>query len=201
MEIKNIKLADLKPYENNPRNNDKSVDMVMRSIREFGFKVPIVVDQNNVIVAGHTRYKAVIKLGWDEVPCIVADDLSENQIKAFRIADNRVAEFSKWDVDKLFEEVDGLDEFIGFDDRDLEKLLKSNEEEIEGEVEFTEELNEENNYLVLFFDNSVDWLQVETFFDLKTVKALDSKKGFEKKGVGRVINGTKFMNKVLGNDH
>lgn len=200
MNIVMKKVDQLIPYVNNPRKNDNAVDKVAKSIKEFGFKVPIVIDSKNEIVAGHTRYKASMKLGLEEVPCIVADDLTENQIKAFRIADNRVAEFSKWDIDLLEIEVEGLDEFIGFDDRDLAKMFEKNDGEIEGEVEFTEELNEENNYLVLFFDNSVDWLQVQTFFDIKTVKALDSKKGFEKKGVGRVINGSKFMNKVLNHE-
>ena len=82
------KLEDLVPYENNPRNNDEAVDYVAQSIKEFGFKVPVVIDTNNVIVAGHTRYKASKKLGINEIPCLVADDLTPEQIKAFRLADN-----------------------------------------------------------------------------------------------------------------
>ena len=88
MEIKNLKIQDLKPYEKNPRKNDEAVNFVAESIKQFGFKVPIIIDKNNVIVAGHTRFKAAKKLGISEVPCIVADDLTEEQIKAFRLADN-----------------------------------------------------------------------------------------------------------------
>ena len=101
MKIVSVKLHDLKPYENNPRLNDNAVDSVMNSIKEFGFKVPIVITKDNVIVAGHTRYKASKKLNLDEVPCIVADDLSEQQIKAFRLADNKVSELAEWDFSKL----------------------------------------------------------------------------------------------------
>lgn len=102
-----ININDLIPYENNPRINDNAVDAVANSIKEFGFKVPIVVDKNNVIVAGHTRLKAAQKLGLEEVPVIVADDLTEEQIKAFRLADNKVSELADWDFSKLEEELNG----------------------------------------------------------------------------------------------
>lgn len=108
MEIKMLKLAELIPYEKNPRKNDEAVKYVQASIKEFGFKVPIVVDKDNVIVAGHTRYKAAKKLKMDEVPCIIADDLSEEQIKAFRLADNKVSEQAVWDFDLLSGELDGI---------------------------------------------------------------------------------------------
>ena len=86
MEIINKNISDLKPYENNPRNNDEAVDVVAASIKEFGFKVPIIIDNDNVIVCGHTRYKAAKKLKLENVPCIIADDLTDAQIKAFRLA-------------------------------------------------------------------------------------------------------------------
>ena len=108
MEIVNKKLTTLIPYENNPRINDEAVEYVKNSIKEFGFKVPIVIDKNNVIIAGHTRYKASEELGLIEVPCIVADDLTEEQVKAFRLADNKVAEKSMWDYTKLDEELDSI---------------------------------------------------------------------------------------------
>lgn len=108
MQIEYIRVSDLIPYENNPRHNDASVDKVAESIREFGFKVPIVVDKDNVIVCGHTRWKAAKKLGMDEVPCVRADDLSEEQIKAFRLADNKVGESSTWDEDMLKLEIGDL---------------------------------------------------------------------------------------------
>lgn len=86
MNIKEIAIASLREYENNPRNNDSAVDAVAESIREFGFKVPIVIDGNNMIVCGHTRVKAAQKLGMETVPCIIANDLTPEQIKAFRLA-------------------------------------------------------------------------------------------------------------------
>ena len=109
MEIVNVAIEDLKPYKNNPRNNDKAVDFVANSIKEFGFKVPIVIDKNNEIVAGHTRYRASKKLKLKTVPCIIADDLTDEQIKAFRLADNKVAEQSNWDLDKLDLEIYDID--------------------------------------------------------------------------------------------
>lgn len=112
MDIIQKKIADIIPYERNPRQNDEAVKYVMESIKEFGFKVPIVIDKDNVIVAGHTRLKAAKKLKLDEVPCIVADDLTDEQIKAFRLADNKVAEKAEWDFDLLECE---LDELIDFD--------------------------------------------------------------------------------------
>ena len=109
MEIIDIEIARLKEYENNPRKNDKAIAKVAASIREFGFKVPIVIDSNNVIVCGHTRLKAAQSLGLAVVPCIVADDLTDEQIKAFRLADNKTSEFADWDIEKLDEELAALE--------------------------------------------------------------------------------------------
>src|SRR5690554_2586991 len=120
MKIININIKDLKEYENNPRLNDEAVEFVKNSIKEFGFKVPIIVDKNNVIVAGHTRLKASKLLNLKEVPCIVADDLTPEQIKAFRLADNKTHEMADWDFDLLLGELEELDddfdmELFGFD--------------------------------------------------------------------------------------
>ena len=195
MNIIEKNLKDIKPYEKNPRKNDNAVEYVANSIKEFGFKVPIVIDKDGVIVAGHTRYKASKKLGLDKVPCIVADDLTDEQIKAYRLADNKVGESAKWDEGLLGAELSEIlninMELFDFD------LTIDEEEDEEPEVEFTRELGEENNYIVLMFDNTVDWLQAQTLFDLKPVKALDSKKGFERIGLGRVIDGTMFINKMM----
>ena len=108
MNIIELKVDELIPYENNPRKNDEAVDKVALSISAFGFKVPVVIDANNVIVTGHTRVKAAKKLDLQTVPCIKADDLTDEQIKAFRLADNKVAEFSQWDEEKLLQELDAL---------------------------------------------------------------------------------------------
>ena len=105
MDIIYKKYGDLVPYENNPRKNDGAVDAVAASIKEFGWKVPVIIDKDNVVVAGHTRLKAAKQLGIEDIPCIVADDLTDDQIKAFRLADNKVSEFSTWDYDKLREEI------------------------------------------------------------------------------------------------
>jgi len=94
MEIITKNIDDLIPYKNNPRNNKDSIDLVANSIKEFGFKVPIIIDKNNIIVTGHTRLLAAKKLGLKTVPCISADDLTDVQIKAFRLADNKVSEKS-----------------------------------------------------------------------------------------------------------
>jgi len=104
-------ISDLKEYENNPRDNEAAIEAVANSIKEFGFKVPIIVDKNNIIIAGHTRYKAAKHLGLTEVPCIIADDLTDEQIKAFRLADNKVGEIASWNLDKLALELEGLKDF------------------------------------------------------------------------------------------
>ncbi len=105
--MKHISL--LQEYENNPRDNDSAVDAVAASINEFGFKVPIVITSDNIIIVGHTRLKASIKLGLSEVPCIIANDLTDEQIKAFRLADNKTAELATWDLSKLEEELFDID--------------------------------------------------------------------------------------------
>ena len=101
IQIEYLNLKDIKPYENNPRNNDNAVEEVAKSIKEFGFKVPIVIDRNNIIVTGHTRYKASQLLKLKKVPCIRATDLTKDQVKAFRLADNKVSELATWDMGKL----------------------------------------------------------------------------------------------------
>lgn len=134
----------LKPYENNPRNNDNAVEFVANSIEMFGFKVPIVVDKDNVIVAGHTRYKACKRLGIENIPCIVADDLTEEQIKAFRLADNKVSESSQWDFNLLDIELNSIHDidlenfgFITNDDFNLDDLFVDKEIQKESEKKLT----------------------------------------------------------------
>ena len=120
MNIVEMSINDIKAYPNNPRKNDMAVDAVAESIRQFGFKVPLVIDKNNEIVTGHTRYKACQKLGIEKIPCIVADDLNEEQIKAFRLVDNKTSEISDWDYALLDLELDGIDDIdmsaFGFED-------------------------------------------------------------------------------------
>lgn len=118
MNIVEKRLNELQPYENNPRKNDNAVPYVAKSIEMYGFKNPIIIDKDGVIVAGHTRYLASIELGLDKVPCIVADDLTEEQIKEFRLVDNKTSEFAGWDFTMLESELQELDfdaEAFGFD--------------------------------------------------------------------------------------
>ena len=111
MQIHEICIHDLKAYENNPRKiSEESINAVAASIKEFGFKVPVIIDKDNVIIAGHTRILAAEKLGIEKVPCIIADDLTPKQIKAFRLADNKVSELSGWDFEKLEIELEELKE-------------------------------------------------------------------------------------------
>lgn len=122
MQIEMMKVTDLTPYANNPRKNDKAVKVVAESIQKFGFKVPITIDKDGVIVTGHTRLRAAIKLGMEEVPVIRLDDLNEDQIKAFRIVDNKSSEFAEWDVEALMKELSDIEMDLSM--FDLEKQKK-----------------------------------------------------------------------------
>lgn len=116
MVIEDVPISAVKPYEKNPRKNDKAVDGVAESIKQFGFQQPIVIDKNGVIVAGHTRYKAALKLGFDTIPCVRADDLTQKQIKAYRILDNKLNELASWDFEMLGEELETFEfDFEPFD--------------------------------------------------------------------------------------
>lgn len=137
MQIIEKPIAEIQPYEDNPRHNDGAVDAVAASIKEFGFKVPVILDDNGVVVAGHTRIKAAQQLGLVAVPCIVASDLSPEQIKAFRLADNKVAEIATWDNSKLADELTALAEtdidmeLFGFDLAKLKITPAAEEDDFE----------------------------------------------------------------------
>lgn len=141
MEIVKKKISEIKEYENNPRINDNAVGFVANSIAEFGFKVPIVLDKDNVIVCGHTRYKAAKQLKLKTVPCVIANDLSEEQIKAFRLVDNKTQELAEWDWNIIFEELDlikdidmnkmGFEEFLDDDKGELKERKIGMGEEID----------------------------------------------------------------------
>lgn len=145
LEIKYIPINDIKPYKNNPRLNEDAIPYVMNSIKEFGFKNPIILDKNNVIVAGHTRLESAKRLDMKEVPVIYADDLTEEQIKAFRLADNKVAEKSMWDYTKLDEELDSiLDidmsmfDFENIEETNLDDFFEDNDNKKEKESKLIE---------------------------------------------------------------
>lgn len=149
MQIEMIRVEDLIPYENNPRRNDEAVEKVAASIREFGFKVPIIIDKDNVIVAGHTRLKAAELLGLDKVPVIRADDLSEEQVRAFRLADNKTGELASWDFELLDLELEDLD---GFD-----------------MSEFGFETDDHDDYVDDFFDRGVEAKEKTVVLGVKVV--------------------------------
>ena len=130
MQIEYLKIDEVIPYANNPRQNDgEAVDRVAASITEYGFKIPIIIDKNNVVVAGHTRLKAAKKLGIDKLPVIKADDLTPAQIKGFRLAENRVSEYATWDNELLSIELEALQELdfdldmTGFENWEIDNLL------------------------------------------------------------------------------
>lgn len=197
LEIVYRKPDELKPYENNPRYNEEAVEVVMESIKEFGFKVPILIDEDDVIVAGHTRLKASKRLAMKEVPTIQIADLTEDQIKAFRLADNKVAEYAEWDLPRLELEIlnIGMDlSPFGFELEDqLEEDTKTKENR-----KYLEQMEikafEHHDYIVFVFDNQMDWLNIVNEFGLKRVDAGYGKN--VKIGLGRVINGKELVERL-----
>ncbi len=169
MDIINKDITDLIPYANNPRHNEDAIPYVMNSIKQFGFKVPIVIDRNNVIVTGHTRLEASKRLGLQNVPCIVADDLTEEQIQAFRIADNKVSEFATWDDEKLEIELDEINldmsEF-GIDLGEIEPLQTYTPEEEDTGYYGDERERTNNAYNLDLVD--YDWL-TNNFWQMPTI--------------------------------
>lgn len=137
-----LEVASLTPYANNPRRNDETIPYLKNSIQRFGFKVPLVIDKDGVIVTGHTRLKAALELGMERVPCVRADDLTPEQIRAFRLVDNKVQELSAWDFAMLEREMDALGEQfdmgefgfkIGDDVPPLDDFFESKGDEGEGD--------------------------------------------------------------------
>lgn len=141
MKVQNVSIDSIKPYENNPRDNDGGVDAVANSIKEFGWQQPIVVDKDNVIIVGHTRYKAARKLGMKEVPVVVANNLTPEQVKAYRLADNKTGELTDWDMSLLDDE---LGDIADIDMSDFGFNLDLDDDEVEvQEDDFDEEVPEE----------------------------------------------------------
>jgi len=207
MEIQQINITEIKEYEKNAKKHDEQqIKNVMQSIKEFGMVQPIVIDENNTIIIGHCRYRALQRLKWEEVPVVKIENLSDQEVNKLRLLDNKLNE-SDWDLDLLLEQVGEID-WSDFDiNWNLEDDFEEDDyEEIEPEIEFTKVLNEESNYIVLKFTNSVDWLQACSVFDIKQVQALSTRKdgtvpkNSEKIGVGRVLNGVDVIRKILGDE-
>lgn len=168
MEIKMIPVSEIVPYDRNPRDNDGGVDAVAESIEQYGFKVPVILDRNNVIIAGHTRFKAAQKLGMDKLPCVIANDLNDDQARAFRIADNKTNDLSLWDNKLLLQELEalqGTDWFTGFD-MDLKDFglldekdntpVTDNEDGLTYEVVFRSENKDKIEKIKMLWDNLDD---------------------------------------------
>lgn len=195
MEIVNKKTNELKPYDNNPRKNADAVPVVAESIKKFGFRQPIVIDSGGVIVCGHTRYKAAQMLGLQEVPCVIADDLTDEQLRAYRLADNKVAELAAWDSAKLQEELDKITEF---DMSDFGFSLQIENIDIfeEGEQKIVGDMGEANNYVVMEFKTAEEWEMAKEMLELEEVSSYYKNTKCKKRGIGRVIEGKKILEKL-----
>ena len=221
MNIIEKNLKDIKPYEKNPRKNDNAVKYVANSIKKFGFKSPIVIDKNNVIVAGHTRYKASKKLGLDKVPCIIADDLTDEQIKAYRLVDNKVSELAEWDIDLLGEELDGIFDIdmsdFGFDLSEEEEETEIIEDEVPQEVEpvakqgdiwqlgrhrlMCGDSTSVDNMNKLFGGNTIDLVLSDPPYGIDVVQnnSICGDKAFGKVGGRHIVKSNTYM-KIKGDD-
>lgn len=191
-------IKELKPYKKNAKKHNKEqVEQIANSIKEFGFTQPVIIDKNNEVVAGHGRILGAKKAGLKQVPTVCLEDLTEEQIKAYRLVDNKLNE-SEWDNDLLKQSLEEIEEMnmevFGFT---IDKL-EDESVDVEPDVPFTEILNEENNYIVLKFNNKIDWINALGVFGLKQVKVYPTKKGGKKDslkrmGVGRVLDGVKAL--------
>lgn len=204
-----VDVKDLVAHPKNPnRHPDAQVDAFGIILQEHGWRLPICVSNlSGFIVRGHLRYYTALKLGETQVPVDFQDYEDEVRELSDLMADNRIPEMAERDeevLQELLTQIRGMPdvdiEITGYTDQDLEKLTNklSKPEKNKPEVEFSEELAESSNYIVLYFDNDIDWLQAMSLFNLKTVKALDSKEGFQKQGIGRVINGAVALNEIVG---
>lgn len=202
MKIENMLIKDIKPYERNAKKHDETqIKNVMESIKQFGIAQPLVIDKDGVLIIGHCRLIACKRLKMKEVPVVRMDDLTQEQVDKLRLLDNKLNE-SEWDYDLLAEDIPALD-FSDFDidwvfKEEIEKAIK----EEEGEEHFTEVLGEEHNYIVLYFDNEVDWLQLQSLIDVDEKLNLSTRrdgkinKGMKRKTIGRVFNGKEVLERL-----
>jgi len=201
LEIKRMRLADIRSALYNPRKDlqpgDPEYEKIKRSIEEFGCVEPLVMNKRgNRLIGGHQRLKILLEKGVKEFEVSVVD-LDEKKERALNIALNKIQ--GEWDFTKLADLLVELDDgeldlsLTGFDDEEIEKLLTSVPEFDKPEVEFAEELLEQHNFIVLYFDNDIDWIQAQTLFDLKRV---ESKHALKHWGVGRVMRGAEAIQKI-----
>jgi hypothetical protein len=209
MEIQIRPIEKLIDYVRNPRKNDGVIEKMKGSIKEFGFRIPILIKSDGTIIDGHLRKKAASALGIKELPCIIADDLTEAQIKAFRLVANQSANWADWDIDLLSLEIDELKlegfelEDLGFDEMPLDsednEKNEVDEEKIEGDIKFSKFIDESNNYIILTFNSDIDWLSAMTHFGIES--KIYSKRANDKEwsaGIGRVIDGGEYLTRITG---
>lgn len=196
MKIQWLPIAQIKPNPDNPRliKDDKFLKLV-KSIREFPQMLelrPIVINADNVVLGGNMRLRACMEAGMKEVPIIHADQLTPEQQREFIIKDN--VGFGEWDWETLANEwdVEELNNW-GLDVPDINDIEETKDVPDAGEVEFSEELMLEHNYIVLYFDNPLDWEVAQKTYGLKPVKSNDPAPGVQKYGIGRVVNGKDFI--------
>lgn len=203
-------IKDLKPYKKNAKKHTKEqVEKIANSIKEFGFTQPVIIDKNMEVVAGHGRILGAKKAGLKNVPTVMLEELTEEQIKAYRLVDNKLNE-SEWDTELLNEELTELFE-NGIDMTDFsfgKNIIDELEEQIEVEkdvkakVPFTKYVDEDTQYVVLKFNNTRDWNHIISVLGLTTVKAFSTKKdgkisqGFMRTGIGRVVDGMEAIKKI-----
>jgi ParB-like chromosome segregation protein Spo0J len=198
---------ELIPYANNSRTHDeRQIDQVAESIKEFGFTNPILIDEDNGVIAGHGRLLASKKLNLDKVPCIILNGLSDEQKKAYVIADNKLALNAGWNDKMLMKELFTLEgkEFdlllTGFSSDELKSLvdidITGDGVESSPQIVFSEEVDESHNYVVLYFSNDIDWLSARTHFDLESVHSKRCNGKPWSKGIGRVVNGAVYLSKL-----
>jgi hypothetical protein len=196
------KLSDLKPWDKNPREIDsKGLERLKKQIKNLGIYKPLLVNQDNIVLGGNMRLKAYQELGIDEVEVSVVDAQTEARMIEYALSDNdRAGKYLKKDlIDLLFgQDINQEDYSVDLGSQtSIEELLQKNKEENEKpEIEFTEELLEEHNYIVLYFDNQIDWLNLQTLYPLKTVQEKDSKPGYQRVGIGRVVRGVDFLEAI-----
>lgn len=193
-----VDINELKPYKKNPKNhNVKDIDLIVKSIKRNNWSEPILVDPDtNEILSGNGRYLAAKKIGLEQVPVVYAPEgLTDKQKADIVIASNKLVEVSGYNdnLEELMSMFELNPEDFGM--KALEEALGV-EEEVEPEIEFTEELREEHNYVVLYFDNEVDWQTACAKFNIHNQHALDSRAGYTRSGVGRVIRGSDVLNMI-----
>lgn len=201
MEIKKMQIEDINPAKYNPRKDlrpgDPEYEKLKKSIQEFNLVEPLVVNKKgDVLVSGHQRLKVLKELGYSELDVSIVD-LPEEKEKALNLALNKIE--GEWDMDMLADVLQEIeDEFTGFDPDEIADILGEEEEEEEEEpdLEFTEELYEEHNYVVLYFDNEIDWQSACDKLGIESKKALDSREGYERVGTGRVVKGADVIGRI-----